>query len=487
MDKIEILKVKDVVIDNNENARRINIKDLRKSDLYASISQFGIRVPIAVQNYGGSYKLVAGFRRMACAIDLKLESVLAHVITVSTNPTSDASFHNYIENACREDLTTLEQAATAAMLVERMKDLDTVALILGISKGTLNKRLMINKLAPCWKKELKENAYLPLAAIDLIAALPQETQDTLHGQLHYMDRFTVSEVQRQIDNLTCKIKDARFDTTKCLVCKSNSSNSKELFPEYDKDARCLNSECYRKQQKEALINDLKKFAETHPDAVYAQSDTYNDHLNNPTSLKEVESWSLQKASKEDIKKGNFKYVVYSDGHVEQVKTPKKEKAAKNKPVQKPEEKREGLAIAKTIADLLAAIREKNAPAVLDTGILAVYGVLFGAKFDRVRTFDDLSKTYNNLAGDKFIHYETPVFKDQSWQEYKDTQVGLQAIMWDRIRMAMIDCINKKPTAVQAIEQRGLLQYIADIIKFDLQAAIKSHEKPVKAAKGKKAK
>ena len=64
------------------NPREINKKELKSSDLYQSIKDNGIQVPIMVRK-NGKLELLAGERRLSIAKDLKIEKIPAIIYCLS--------------------------------------------------------------------------------------------------------------------------------------------------------------------------------------------------------------------------------------------------------------------------------------------------------------------------------------------------------------------------------------------------------------------
>ena len=310
---------------------------------------------------------------------------------------------------------------------------------------------------------------MSLAVLDLIAPLTHEVQATLFSRAD--ERNSVKEVQRMIDEMMLELKHAPFDTAVCLECKFNSAKSVELFPEYSKSPRCLAPLCFKQKAGVAVKAKIADLAKRIPDAVLYTNDVVTE-----SPLKVMRPWDgkLVEASKENIKNGTYVHCINEKGVESKMQYVEKPVASKaSKPAMKPELKKEGLAVAKTTLDLIAAVKAHNQlPKDFSIANYAALAVVFGAKFSLEK--DDAAKIISSIIKDEAFKYDTPDYTvEDSWARFKMKSVKIEQAMWDRVREAMLDSINKKPTAVEALAEQDWMQYIANIIGFDLKASIKA--------------
>ena len=187
------------------------------------------------------------------------------------------------------------------MLQEHMGDNKLVAAALGISIRTLAKRLSLNKLIPAWKERMND---MPIGILDLVAPLPAEIQ----GMIGRFAHMTIEYVKKEIAALTYEIRTANFNTTECQTCKSNTASQNELFAEYEKHPRCLNSECFKAKNENMIEIRQKEFAVKHPDG-YIEIGCNKNY----TTLPVIAVYELLAAKK----KGKQIQVLYLNGAVKQ--------------------------------------------------------------------------------------------------------------------------------------------------------------------------
>ena len=460
MDTIKSVRVKDVIF--GDNVRDINRKELAKSELYASIKQFGIRIPVTVVPFKDGYKLTAGFRRFICADLLKLEHITCHVLDGATSE-GDTALHNYLENAHRQDLSFMEQAEAALLLNEKLNDPKMTALALGISPATLAKRLALSRLAPEVKDAINnKGAWIPMHHLDMLAPLSHEMQATIIDR-HYDKRTTTRQLQACIDDLCHEIKRAKFATIACAKCKHNTAAASVLFPEYAKSARCTEYGCWTAKTEAMVTTKIKAFADEHKDGVLVNLD-YQSITDSPLPVRK--EYDVKKGTAADLKAGKAIMAIDTKGNTHIVLKAKVSDATSKKqgPKLDKKQKSEGLVLAKSVDLIIAAIlKAKDMPACTNLSALAVQ---FGAKFHLEKT-DSAPMLFSALGTGKKVSYSMHSFEGGHMWSFTQKQVTMNEILWNRIQAAMIESLHKKPTASQALKERGWMLYVSSLVGFDL--------------------
>lgn len=383
MSTIKEIAVKEITL--GDNARVINIKKLKQSELFQSIKQFGVRIPITVVESNNSFKLISGFRRYNCAKEIGVEKIACHVVETSEITDQDEALHNFLENAHREDLSPIEQGKAAVMLKEKLGDLKMTALALGISLSTLGKRMALTNLSKKWQDRINdpENAPVSLALLDLVAPFDEDVQDKLLGRCMY--GLDIEGVKKAIEEILCEIKKAKFDAEKegCLACNCNSARSALLFPEYEKSPRCTKPECFKQKQKKAFQELFNSFAAKNPEGVVlveygSGSDEYMEDFDVKFHSC-YKTYDVEKAKKDQ--NGAVKAFNPFTGVVSSVVIPKESKAKKNAGPKSMDDKKESLHLRRVNCvreQVIKILKEKNPADFMDDVQILQLASCFGS-------------------------------------------------------------------------------------------------------------
>lgn len=135
-----LIPIADIDVDPDQPRRTFNSESI--AELAASISEYGILSPILVRpNGAGTFKLVAGERRLRACKLLGLESVPA-VIDSESGRDGDILAKQLVENLQREDLGTMERALAIGQLRDQFSlSVRDIASRLGISKSAVQRSL----------------------------------------------------------------------------------------------------------------------------------------------------------------------------------------------------------------------------------------------------------------------------------------------------------------------------------------------------------
>lgn len=130
--------------------QRLNADDAADDALTQSMASVGQLVPILAQIQNGQIKLLAGTRRFKAAKKLGWDTITAAIYSPE-EPLSPAA--SLIENACRSNLTPIEESAAVAELIENHNlSPEAVAALFGHTPQWVQDRLTVLG----WPNELQE-------------------------------------------------------------------------------------------------------------------------------------------------------------------------------------------------------------------------------------------------------------------------------------------------------------------------------------------
>lgn len=249
--------------------RRRTITQASVESLARSMAKDGVLQPIVVREHpekAGHFEIRAGERRWRAA---KLAGI-AHVPAIVRKLDDEAALSVTIaENLQRQDLHPLEEATTIQQAFERGYDVKAVAGRLGKSVPYIARRASLARLCKSWRDEVlkpdSEASRLSVAHLELVARLPEETQEALAENgfraVFAMGFPTVEELRRLIDGglhtlkaMPWPLDDETLDPKagSCLNCPKRSGMHPMLFEPEDapqdgkvsKTDRCLDPACF---------------------------------------------------------------------------------------------------------------------------------------------------------------------------------------------------------------------------------------------------
>ena len=243
-----VLDVKNVKA--NDNIREVkNIEDL-----LASIQEHGIVNPITVLDEGAnSFKVIAGFRRFAAAVQLGLKKIPCHVMLKSREGVDEISL---TENITRMDMTPYEECMAVKALSGKKKTPAAIAKHFG---RTLRWVLVRKKLADAGDKVLKKvkDGVIGLDAAAKIADLPDNVFKRELEGCYRTDKYFIDGV---LDRYHKDLSRAPFEHEACLKCDKCSACQADLF-ENEPKAYCLDPNCWARKAKKAAQDKVKKLQE----------------------------------------------------------------------------------------------------------------------------------------------------------------------------------------------------------------------------------
>ena len=145
-----IIKIVVDLVDEPKGIIRMEINQDYISELAASISENGLFQPILLRPDKSRYEIVFGHRRYLAHKQLNLQGIKAIVRNMTDK---EAAIARATENLSREDLTPIEEAATYRDLIDVYgMSIDQVARKIGMTPGTVRRRLDLLKMPPSLQK-----------------------------------------------------------------------------------------------------------------------------------------------------------------------------------------------------------------------------------------------------------------------------------------------------------------------------------------------
>lgn len=141
-------------VDPPRGILRIEINPSYIDELAQSISEIGLIQPILCRPSGDRYEVVAGHRRYLACQKLGLGRVHSIVRKMTDE---ECAILRATENLQRVDLTPIEEAATYRDLIDEYgMAVDQIARKMGISAGTVKRRLDLLRMPPILQKAIHE-------------------------------------------------------------------------------------------------------------------------------------------------------------------------------------------------------------------------------------------------------------------------------------------------------------------------------------------
>ncbi len=232
-----------------------NIREVKEiDDLLASIQEHGIVNPITVLDEGNqSFKVIAGFRRFAAAVQLGLKKIPCHVMLKDREGVDEISL---TENITRMDMTPYEECMAVKALSGKKKTPAGIAKHFG---RTLRWVLVRKKLADAGDKVLKKvkEGVIGLDAAAKIADLPDNVFKRELESCYRTDKYFIDGV---LDRYHKDLSRAPFEHEACLKCDKCSACQADLF-ENEPKAYCLDPNCWARKAKKAAEAKVKKLQE----------------------------------------------------------------------------------------------------------------------------------------------------------------------------------------------------------------------------------
>ena len=287
-----VLDVKNVKASDNIR----EVKDIE--DLLNSIHAHGIVNPITVRDEGNNnFKVIAGFRRFAAAVQLGLKKIPCHVMLKDREGIDEISL---TENITRMDMTPYEECMAVKALSGKKKTPAAIAKPFG---RTLRWVLVRKKLADAGDKVLKKvkEGTIELAQAAKIADLPDNVFKRELESCYRTDKYFINGV---LDRFHKDLSKAPFEHEACLKCDKCSACQADLF-ENDPKAYCIDPNCWARKAKKAAEAKVKKLQEEGKNARLGEFSRHCISYEDEADKYDINSWdkkALEQAKEAGIQK-----------------------------------------------------------------------------------------------------------------------------------------------------------------------------------------
>lgn len=233
-------------------------------DFVESVRKVGVIQPILIKplKKSGTYEIVFGERRWRACCKIAEDdgigidnATIPAIIKVMSD--KEAFKIMTIENLQRENLTPLEEAKSFKSYRDKegKEGLKELAESIGKSLFYIQRRIMVLSL-PAKALKAWEKGKIGIGHLEQLCRVKDKS--TVNDYLVRLlaedgSRIeTVKELKEYIDQEAIILKAAKFDTTECSGCQSNTEYQRQLFEEDCKGVQCTNASCFKKKQEAFL-------------------------------------------------------------------------------------------------------------------------------------------------------------------------------------------------------------------------------------------
>ena len=231
--------------------------------LAKNIERFGqINSIVVIDEEGGTYRIVAGRRRVAAFKYLARPTIRADVY--GQGELSDEAEIGLAENTAREEMNPLDEGIRFAEMLANGESAKDIALLFCRTQSQVYQRAKLSALIPEFK-ELFKQGRLVISVAAFIAELPPDMQqklwDAVCKRKDASEKYHDWMVRNDLANIShMQIGDA-FDSTKCAKCMKRTRGTDEtLFPDLEIGGDyCLDVKCWEKEWAKSIERSYKKF------------------------------------------------------------------------------------------------------------------------------------------------------------------------------------------------------------------------------------
>lgn len=238
--------------------------DAEQIEIDSSVAQMGVMTPILLRELGpDQYELVAGERRYRAA--LKAFGPDADIpASIYLLDDADALLSAAVENIVRADMSPAEESRAAAKLLAYCGgDRDEVALRMGLSRTTIDKRLALMNASDLVLSALTRRK-IDLGHAELLAAASKATQDNVLTKIMSMPALpSIADLKANLARVARSLAIACFDKQQCTTCPHNSDIQQAMFAESIDAGNCTNGDCYTAKTEAVLTAKKTSLAETY--------------------------------------------------------------------------------------------------------------------------------------------------------------------------------------------------------------------------------
>jgi len=177
--QVKMVELKELVADEEQPRRNIDIESEEIKELSESIKQHGVINPISVRQEGNCYKIIAGERRYIASKAAGLEKV--PVMVLDKKDKKECCLIQLAENIQRKDLTPLDEAHSYEKLKKEfgIKGVE-LAEIVKKDKGYISKMLRIARIEESVQEDIVKNRNgVSKEVLVLLSSLNQEEQKSI--------------------------------------------------------------------------------------------------------------------------------------------------------------------------------------------------------------------------------------------------------------------------------------------------------------------
>lgn len=238
-------------------------------EIVESIRLNGVMQSILIRPITGAdvpYEVVAGNTRFDGSVE-----VGHYDIPVLIREMTDAEARSAaaIENLKRSNLTPIDEAQHAVtMLVDHANDHDEVCRILGWNRQRLDSRVLLSKCCTTVAEALTQGQ-IKIGHAELLAPMADSEQEMICGKI--IERgMSVIDTKKRLSEMFSDISTARFDTTECQRCPSNSALYGDMFQASLGGAKCQKHSCWEAKTSQLIevrtIEAQAEYGVVHTDA-----------------------------------------------------------------------------------------------------------------------------------------------------------------------------------------------------------------------------
>lgn len=268
------------------NKRKIDVQSPQFDEFVADIAVHGVLVPVHVRPMDDGFQLVCGARRWRAAIKAGFDSIPA---LVHENMDDRAAIELMYKENVRENLTPLEEAAAAAMMLEVYDgDVEAVAGVLGRTPHWVAQHVKVHEgLAGVWRGDVEDVDGIEVRLLlevfsawtishfALLARLPHQVQVDAFDDLsedHSCAAWTVGRLEDYLEKYHFTLADAPWKLTDkldglcpCSECPTRSGAHLLLWEDATDPAkdRCLDKSCWLKKTVAHLKTTYQKLLKKH--------------------------------------------------------------------------------------------------------------------------------------------------------------------------------------------------------------------------------
>lgn len=244
---------------------RDHFDDEEQTEMDNSVTQMGVMTPILLRELGeDQYELVAGERRYRAALkafgpDYEIPASIFQL------DDADALLTAAVENMIRADMSPAEESRAAAKLLAYCGgDRDEVALRMGLSRTTIDKRLALMNASDLVLSALSRRK-ISLGHAELLAAASKATQDNVLTKIMSLPvMVSVADLKANLARVARSLAIACFDKQQCTTCPHNSDTQQAMFTESIDAGNCTNGDCYTAKTEAVLAEKKALLTETFP-------------------------------------------------------------------------------------------------------------------------------------------------------------------------------------------------------------------------------